>query len=163
MTMPYKYKRVCHICQIPNVICMSSHLEVVHQLSATVRSPYLKCTILRPSAPITRPSLATLEHKIYPKQTQRNVKQHKVYGRNANRSLLSKAYIDSKSLYSLNQKFQACSHRLWLYSPVCFRLGWKSQRQFFSWCHSYAILVGNTNMLHPPPPPPPLQLNRYFH
>ena len=42
ITMPYKYKRVCPICQRPNVIHLSSHLAMVHRLSATESSPYLK-------------------------------------------------------------------------------------------------------------------------
>ena len=30
-----------------------------------------------------------------------------------------------------NPKYQASSHLLWLYSPVCVHPGWKSKRQFF--------------------------------
>ena len=35
-----------------------------------------------------------------------------------------------KSLYYLNPKFQASSHLLWLYSPVCVGLGRKPERWF---------------------------------
>ena len=38
-----------------------------------------------------------------------------------------------QSLYLLHPKFQASSHLLWLYSPVCVRPGWKPQRQIFSY------------------------------
>ena len=31
-----------------------------------------------------------------------------------------------------NPKFQAASHLLWFYSPVCVGPGWKSQRPVFS-------------------------------
>ena len=44
--MPYKYKRVCPICRRPNVIHLSSHLEMAHDLSANKRSGYLKRAIL---------------------------------------------------------------------------------------------------------------------
>ena len=37
-----------------------------------------------------------------------------------------------QSPYFLNVKFQASSHLLWLYSPVCVGPGRKSQRQVFS-------------------------------
>ena len=36
-------------------------------------------------------------------------------------------------LYFLSPKFQASSHLLWLYSPVCVGPGRKSWRQVFSW------------------------------
>ena len=42
-------------------------------------------------------------------------------------------YIDTiQSLYFLNLKFQASSHLLWLYSPVCVGPGRKPQRPAFS-------------------------------
>ena len=37
-----------------------------------------------------------------------------------------------QSLYFRKPKVQACSHLLWLYSPVCVGPGWKPQRQVFS-------------------------------
>ena len=37
-----------------------------------------------------------------------------------------------QSLYFLNTKFQASSHFLWLYSPVCVGPGLKPQRPVFS-------------------------------
>ena len=37
-----------------------------------------------------------------------------------------------QSLYFLNPKFQAYSHLLWLYSPVCVGPGRKSRRPVFS-------------------------------
>ena len=49
--MPYKYKRVCPICQRPNVIHLSSHLEMVHDLNTNERSDYLKRAILCVSTP----------------------------------------------------------------------------------------------------------------
>ena len=45
--------------------------------------------------------------------------------------------ISAQSLYFLNPKFQASSHLLWPYSPVCGRTGQKPQRQVFS--QSYSI------------------------
>ena len=38
----------------------------------------------------------------------------------------------ARSLYYLNPKFQASSHLLWLYRPVCVGTGRKPQRQVFS-------------------------------
>ena len=93
--MPYKYKRVCPICQRPNVIHMSSHLAIVHRLSATERSPYLTQAVLCPSEPITRPTLAKhKKHRIYPKQSQNSSTQFKPHGRNTNQSISSEAYKD---------------------------------------------------------------------
>lgn len=93
--MPYKYKRVCPICQRPNVIHMSSHLAMVHELSATERSPYLKRAVLCPSEPITRPTLAKhKKHRIYPKQSRNSSIQLKPHGRNTNQSISSEAYED---------------------------------------------------------------------
>ena len=37
-----------------------------------------------------------------------------------------------QSLYFLNPKFQASSHLLWLYSPVCVGPGWKPRSLVFS-------------------------------
>ena len=88
ITMPYKYKRVCPICQRPNVIHMSSNLVMVHRLSATERSPYLKQAVLCPSEPITRPTLAKhKKHRIYPKQSRNSSTQFKPHGRNTNQSI----------------------------------------------------------------------------
>ena len=42
-----------------------------------------------------------------------------------------------QSLYFLNTKFQAPSHLLWLYSPVCVGPGRKPRRQVFSERGSY--------------------------
>ena len=42
-----------------------------------------------------------------------------------------------QSLYYLNPKFQASSHLLWLYSPVCVRPGQKPRRPVFSERGSY--------------------------
>ena len=44
---------------------------------------------------------------------------------------LKKVQITGQSLYFLNLKFQASSHQLWLYSPVCDGPGLKPQRQVF--------------------------------
>ena len=93
--MPYKYKRVCPICQRPNVIHMSSHLAMVHRPSATERSPYLKRAVLCPSEPITRPTLAKhKKHRIYPKQSRNSSTQFKPHGSNTNQSISSEAYED---------------------------------------------------------------------
>ena len=47
-------------------------------------------------------------------------------------------YIDIvQSLFFLNPKFQASSHLLWLYSPVCVRPGRKPRRPVFSRHGSY--------------------------
>ena len=50
--MPYKYKRVCPICQRPWVVNLSSHLEMVHDLNANERTDYLKRAILCASTPL---------------------------------------------------------------------------------------------------------------
>ena len=99
--MPYKYKRVCPICHRPNVINMSSHLDMVHWLSATERSPYLKRAVLCPSETITRPIVANdKKHGIYPKhsrnpkQSRNSLTQSKPHGRNTNQSISSEAYAD---------------------------------------------------------------------
>ena len=49
--MPYKYKRVCPICQRPWVVNLSSHLEMVHDLNANERADYLKHATLCASTP----------------------------------------------------------------------------------------------------------------
>ena len=91
--MPSKYKRVCFICQQPNVIHMSNLLAMVHELSATERSPYLKRAVLCPSEPITRPTLDKhKKHRIYPKQSRNSINQCKPNGRNTNQSISSEAY-----------------------------------------------------------------------
>ena len=41
-------------------------------------------------------------------------------------------YTESTIPLFLNPKFQASSHLLWLYSPVCFGPGWKPRRPAFS-------------------------------
>ena len=41
-------------------------------------------------------------------------------------------YSYIQCLYFLNLKFQACSHLLWLYSPVCVGPGW-TPKDRFSW------------------------------
>ena len=46
-----------------------------------------------------------------------------------------------QSLYFLNPKFQASSHLLWLYSPLCVGHGRKPRRPVFSQRGSYAMLV----------------------
>ena len=46
-------------------------------------------------------------------------------------------YIDSTIPLLPKTKFQAFSHLLWLYSPVCVRPGQKPQRPFFSQRDSY--------------------------
>ena len=79
-TNPYKCKRVCPICQRPNVIHMSSHLDMVHQLSATEPTPYLKCAVVCPSEIITRPTEANdKKHRIYNKQSRNSLTQSKLH------------------------------------------------------------------------------------
>ena len=51
--------------------------------------------------------------------------------RKADQRLVFTTYI-VQSLYFLNPKFQASSHLLWLYSPVCVGPGRKPQRPVFS-------------------------------
>ena len=68
---------------------------MVHRLSATERSPYLKRPVLCPSEPITRPTLAKhKKHRIYPKQSRNSSIQLKPHGRNTNQSISSEAYED---------------------------------------------------------------------
>ena len=74
---------------------MSSHLAMVHRLSATERSPYLKQAVLCPSEPITRPILAKhKKHRVHPKQSRDSSTQFKPHGRNTNQSISSEAYED---------------------------------------------------------------------
>ena len=47
-------------------------------------------------------------------------------------------------LYFLNLKFQASSHLLWLYSPVCVGPGRKPRRQVFSQRSSYNLFQATT-------------------
>ena len=44
-------------------------------------------------------------------------------------------------LYFLNPKFQASSHPLWLYSPVCVGPGWKPRRPVFSQQGSFGLYM----------------------
>ena len=46
--------------------------------------------------------------------------------------------------FFLNPKFQASSHLLWLYSPVCVGPGQKPQRPVFSQRGSYHFLIINS-------------------
>ena len=46
-----------------------------------------------------------------------------------------------QSIFSLNTKFQASSHLLWLYSPVCVGPGRKSRRPVFSQRGSYLMAL----------------------
>ena len=64
--MPYKYKRVCPICQRPWVVNLSGHLEMVHDLSANERADYLTCAILCASTPSVhaRVPITTLTAKL---------------------------------------------------------------------------------------------------
>ena len=39
--MPYKYMRVCPLCQRPTVKHLSSHLSMVHGLNGHERTPHL--------------------------------------------------------------------------------------------------------------------------
>ena len=54
-----------------------------------------------------------------------------------------------QSLYFLNPKFQAASHLLWLYSPVCVGPGSEPQRPIFSQRGSYIIDCCNLFCRHP--------------
>ena len=64
--MPYKYKRVCPICQRHNIIHLSSHLEMVHDLNANLHSDYFKRAIFCASSPSVhvRVSTATVTAKL---------------------------------------------------------------------------------------------------
>ena len=53
-----------------------------------------------------------------------------------------------QSLYFLNTKFQASSHLLWLYSPVCAGSGRKPRRPVFSQrCSNISHLMDNELLL----------------
>ena len=72
---------------------MSSHLAMVHELTATERSPYLKRAVHCSSEPITRPTLVKHQkHRIYPKQSRNSSTQLKPHGRNTNQSISSEVY-----------------------------------------------------------------------
>ena len=51
-----------------------------------------------------------------------------------------------QSLNFLNPKFQASSHRLWLYSQVCVLPSWKPRRQVFSQSSSYKLDYTKINL-----------------
>ena len=58
-----------------------------------------------------------------------------------------------RSLFYLNPKFQASSHLLWLYSPVCVRPGRKPRKLVFSQRVSFQDLLSLcTSHLYPRPP-----------
>ena len=44
--MPYKHTRVCPVCEKPNVVNLSSHLQMVHGLNASQRTPYLDASAM---------------------------------------------------------------------------------------------------------------------
>ena len=46
--MPYKYMRVCPVCQRSHAVNLISHLAMVYGLIATERANYLKRAILCP-------------------------------------------------------------------------------------------------------------------
>ena len=50
-----------------------------------------------------------------------------------------------QSLYYLNPKFQASSHLLLQYSPVCVRPGWKPRRPVFSQRGSFSLWEMSTS------------------
>ena len=54
--MPYKYSRVCPICQRPRVVNLSSHLLMVHALDATQRAKHLKSAVVCPPTPLIQAS-----------------------------------------------------------------------------------------------------------
>ena len=60
-----------------NVINISSHLAMVLRLSATERPPYLKGSVLCPSEPNTRPTLAKHKNTEYT-QSSPGTAQHSV-------------------------------------------------------------------------------------
>ena len=51
-----------------------------------------------------------------------------------------------QSLFFLNPKFQASSHLLWLYSPICVRPGRKPRRPVFSQRGSFNYSVTEENI-----------------
>ena len=68
---------------------------MVHELTSTERSTYLKRAVLCSSEPITRPTLAKhKKHRIYPKQSLNSSTQLKPHGRNTNQSISLEAYED---------------------------------------------------------------------
>ena len=58
-------------------------------------------------------------------------------------------YIDSRSLYFLNTKFEASSHLVWLKSLVCVGPGQKPRRPVFSERGSYVgVGQGKVKLIH---------------
>ena len=57
-------------------------------------------------------------------------------------------FIDSKFIFFPNPKFQVSYHLLWLYSPVYAGPGRKPQRQVFSQCGSYVLLITYLSFCH---------------
>ena len=75
--MPYKYMRVCPICQRPRVVNLSSHLEMVHDLNADERTNHLKRAILNaPTSLIQARRLPTIRDKQKKIRQDRQVVQH---------------------------------------------------------------------------------------
>ena len=75
--------------------------------------------------------------------------------RSASRSVTAKlisafvfATLIVRSLYFLNLKFQASSHLLWLYSPVCVGPGRKPRRPVFSERGSFYLLFSSCSTPH---------------
>ena len=80
--MPYKYMRVCPVCQRPSVKHLSSHLSMVHGLNGHERTPHLKNAVLystttpSPVQPLrTKAEKAKTKKNIHPRQ-KRQVAQH---------------------------------------------------------------------------------------
>ena len=88
--MPYKYMRVCPICQRPCVVILRSHLEMVHDLNADERSAYLKRAIL--SAPM--PSIQALLPKTTVKPKLKKIRQDRQVVRHSHKSSERKPIVD---------------------------------------------------------------------
>ena len=52
-----------------------------------------------------------------------------------------------QSLFYINPKFQASSHLLWSYSPVCVKPGRKSRRPIFSQGSNYKALTSLIDLI----------------
>ena len=63
---------------------------------------------------------------------------------------VTKQLISAFVFTTLNPKFQSTNHLLWLYSPVCFRPGWKLKRQVF-WRPAHMIKLTDTSPFYNSP------------
>ena len=96
--MPYKYKRVCPICQRPWVVNFSSHLEMVHDLNANERADYLKRAILCASTPSVHARVPTTTVTAKLKNSRQRLDRRIVQSCQKSSNKTPLGYFDDRSL-----------------------------------------------------------------